>query len=174
MTNFDPSHTFITSDHHFGSWKKFIAFKVFSEDEEKTLIDKWNSTVCQNDTVIYNGDFHDCDLSDLIEYRKKLNGNIILIKGNHDEFSDDIYKSIFQDVLDELFIDQYNLLIHHCPCNLKSPRNQIFGHIHRHQFIRDKYVGFCSCVQFNDGYPISLEKILEKLDNKFVRKIADK
>ena len=62
--NFDPSHTFITSDHHFGSWKKFIAFKVFSEDEEKTLINKWNSTVCQNDTVIYNGDFHDGDLSD--------------------------------------------------------------------------------------------------------------
>ena len=161
--NFDPSHTFITSDHHFGSWKNMpMPFHVFSENEEKVLIGKWNSIVCQNDTVIYNGDFHDCGLTDLIEYRKKLNGNIILIKGNHDILPTNVYKAVFQDVLDELFINEYSLLIHHCPRNLDDPR-EIFGHIHRSISAFDDPHRFCSCIQFNDGYPISLEKILEKI-----------
>ena len=166
--------TFVTSDHHFGSWRRFDVLKAFSEDEENILIDKWNSVVQPNDVVLYDGDFHDCNLTELLEYVKRLNGKIILIKGNHDILPDNVYEAMFQDVLDELYIGKYDLLIHHCPTHLKSSKHQIFGHVHRSQFTSDNYDGFCSCVQFNDGYPVSLEKILDILNNKSIRQIADK
>ena len=41
----DLLHTFVTSDHHFGSSKLLGPFKVFSVEQEDELIAKWNSTV---------------------------------------------------------------------------------------------------------------------------------
>lgn len=68
-------HTFVTSDHHFGSWKNG-PFVAFTQEQENELIEKWNNVVKPNDIVLYNGDFCDCDVLHLIQYVKKLNGQI--------------------------------------------------------------------------------------------------
>lgn len=147
------NHTFIASDHHFGS--------LFNNKEkEDEWIYKWNSIVDPSDVVIYNGDFCDSIVVDLCEYAKKLNGAITLVKGNHDHLPDSIYQAIFSNVVDEMYMPELNLVIHHIPT--KTTFNQIYGHLHRGEIIGplDKAHNFCSCVQANDGYPISLEHIL--------------
>ena len=86
----DPAHTFVTSDHHFGLWKANRDSwhpPVFSQAEEEEAIAKWNSVVGPTDLVLYVGDFCDGDERDLREYRRRLNGNIVLVKGNHDKLS---------------------------------------------------------------------------------------
>ena len=95
----DLKHTFVTSDHHFGSFKLPGFLKVFTEEQEKELIDKWNRTVGKDDLVYYNGDFCDGNVVELCNYAKQLNGRIILIRGNHEMFDDAIYKAVFKELI---------------------------------------------------------------------------
>jgi len=154
-------HTFVTSDHHFGSFKLPSFLQVYTEKQEQELIEKWNSIVGKDDVVYYNGDFCDGNVMDMCSYFKKLNGQIVLIRGNHDRFSDDLYKAVFKDVVDEVVLKDLDLTIHHVPAAPVHTRREVFGHLHRslvHPL--NSSTGFCSCVQFSDGYPVSLEKIL--------------
>ena len=69
---YDPLHTFVTSDHHFGLWKVNTTPwhpPVFSESGDKEAIAKWNSVVKPTDLVLYVGDFCDSGETDLREYR---------------------------------------------------------------------------------------------------------
>lgn len=146
-------HTFVTSDHHFGAMTN-------SSNDEDELISRWNSVVKPNDIVLYNGDFCDCGVLALYDYAKRLNGRITLIKGNHDVLPNDVYAAIFAGVADEIYMPEFNLLIKHKPAS--TSYNQVYGHLHHGEILSplDKKHNFCSCVQANDGYPISLEKIL--------------
>ena len=152
-------HIFVTSDHHFGSWQLPGPFQVFSKDEERDLIEKWNLTVGKDDLVYYNGDFADCGVLELCEHVKRLHGRIVLIKGNHDTLPDDVYRAVFKDVANEIVLDDLDLVLHHVP--RKTSHHEVFGHLHRHGC---KGIGsptsFCSCVQSNDGFPVSLEQVL--------------
>lgn len=153
-------HTFVTSDHHFGSWYLPSFLQVFSREEEKELVEKWNSVVCKDDIVYYNGDFCDCNVKDLCQYAKMLNGQIILVKGNHDTLPDEVYKAVFKDVVDEVVLDGLDLTVHHCPGSFKT-KHEIYGHVHRSFNKYSNPKSFCSCVQSNDGYPVSLKKIVD-------------
>ena len=48
---------------------------------DEMLIEKWNSVVGTEDTVLHLGDFA---FKGIEEYSKRLNGNKILLRGNHD------------------------------------------------------------------------------------------
>ena len=154
-------HTFVTSDHHFGSYKLPSFLQVYAEKQEQELIEKWNSIVGKDDIVYYNGDFCDGSVMDLCSYFKKLNGQIVLIRGNHDRFSDDLYKAVFKDIVDEVVLKDLDLTIHHVPSTPSHTSREVFGHLHRDlDRPLNSPTSFCSCVQFSDGYPVSLEKIL--------------
>jgi calcineurin-like phosphoesterase family protein len=159
----DPNHTFITSDHHFKSYDLPLSFmQVFSKDEEDTLIDKWNSVVTLDDIVIYVGDFCDGNVNDLMQYRKWLNGNIVLVKGNHDILPDDVYKAIFNDVYESIYLDNLNISISHYPTTDNTIKYHIHGHTHRNEVLKEISPNniFCSCVSKHNGYPILLNDIL--------------
>lgn len=152
---FDPKHTYIASDHHFGKSGK-------TTSEEKDLIDKWNSVVSPDDDVVYAGDFADCStVSDLIKYINQLNGRSIhLVKGNHDDLPDCVYASLFKSVQDKLEID--GIVIQHSP-DLEEKKPQIFGHVHEKsnlQFL-DIDKGFCVCQMQHDGKPVLLQDIID-------------
>lgn len=160
---FDIEHTFVISDHHFKSYDLPIAcFSVFSKDEELIAIDKWNSVVDKHDTVIYAGDFCDGNVTDLIDYRKQLNGNIVLLKGNHDILPDNVYEAVFQKVDNKLYVPEFNLCISHFPCEVEDDKFYIYGHIHRNDVFRKIASNniFCACASKNDGYPVLLRDIL--------------
>jgi calcineurin-like phosphoesterase family protein len=160
----DLLHTFVTSDHHFGSSKLLGPFKVFSVEQEDELIAKWNSTVSSNDLVLYNGDFCDCCIDDAVKYKSKLNGHIVLIKGNHDTFPDFVYTELFDDVADEVYIENLDLHVKHKPAG-KPGTKQVYGHMHRGYVVGplDKKDSFCSCVQAHDGFPVLLNDIAKQL-----------
>jgi calcineurin-like phosphoesterase family protein len=135
--------------------------RVFTQEQEQELIEKWNSVVGKDDIVYYNGDFCDGNFRNLCNYFTQLNGQIVLIRGNHDRFSDGIYKAVFKDVVDEVVLKDLDLTIHHVPTAPSHTSREVFGHLHRDlaQPLSSS-TSFCSCVQFSDGYPVSLEKIL--------------
>ena len=164
---YDTAHNFVTSDHHFGSWKLDscpLRGPVFSHEEEKALIAKWNSVVKPTDLVFYVGDFCDSGEADMKEYRSRLNGNILLVKGNHDDLSDDVYKTAFQSVCEELVIEELGLAFRHCPYGVgETGFRQVYGHVHDEGGMfcpPDPRTSFCACVMRNGGYPIPLKDVL--------------
>lgn len=50
-----------------------------------TLTDNWNKTVGHDDVVYHLGDFAYRGKTPPVDYLNKLNGKIVLIKGNHDQ-----------------------------------------------------------------------------------------
>lgn len=81
------SKIFITSDTHLHHplMAKLRGFDTV-EEHDKSVIDLWNSQVDEGDHVYHMGDFTLCPASKTAEYTKKLNGNIYLLRGNHDSF----------------------------------------------------------------------------------------
>lgn len=81
-------HMFVTSDHHFFH-KNIIEYesRPFKDVEEmnKVMIEKWNSVVSDDDTVIHLGDFALTSFDNTKEVFDQLNGNKYLIMGNHDK-----------------------------------------------------------------------------------------
>ena len=170
---YDPSHTLVTSDHHFGLWKVNTTPwhpPVFSQAEEEEAIAKWNSVVKPTDLVLYVGDFCDSGEDDLRKYRKRLNGSIVLVKGNHDKLPDEVYESVFQGVHTELVIEDLNLVLHHEPdIEGQTGIRQIYGHIHEEGGLfcpPDPKTSFCSCVTRNGGFPVSLESAIAKMASR--------
>lgn len=79
---------FFGADFHFNH-TNIIKYcnRPFSSLEEmnQTLIDNWNKKVTNKDTVYVIGDFCLGRASDYGSIRKQLNGNIVLITGDHDK-----------------------------------------------------------------------------------------
>ena len=146
VTKYPESGIFFTSDTHFGH-SKIIDYckRPFSsiEEHDKTLIQNWNNVVGQDDTVFHLGDFAYGNSQFVSNIIKQLNGNIILIKGNHDlrnmnptlynMFSDTVYQA-------RILIDKQTVYLNHFPflcfehgdINLYKDNYsiQLFGHVH--------------------------------------------
>lgn len=118
------NNIFFTADSHFGH-AKILEYcnRPFSSVEEmnECLIQKWNAKVGLRDIVYHLGDF--ClGPKENIFIRKRLNGKVILIKGNHDRKDtllreagfDEIHRSL------EIEIDGYKLYLAHIPMHLDS------------------------------------------------------
>lgn len=85
--NFNPEHTFFTSDTHFNH-ANIIRFCncPFKDVEQmnETLIANWNRVVGMDDTVFHLGDFCLGGAAEWTKVLDRLNGKIYLIMGNHD------------------------------------------------------------------------------------------
>ena len=146
VTKYPESGIFFISDTHFGH-SKIIDYckRPFSsiEEHDKTLIQNWNNTVGQDDTVFHLGDFAYGNSQFIANIIKQLNGNIILIKGNHDlrNMNPTLY-NIFSDVVYQarILIDKQTVYLNHFPflcfdhgdINLYKDNYsiQLFGHVH--------------------------------------------
>lgn len=77
-THFDHSNIVRYCDRPFNSGREM----------NKQLISKWNKTVSNGDTVLFGGDLSiSSNPKRSAELNRKLNGSIILLKGNHDGFN---------------------------------------------------------------------------------------
>ena len=165
----DPDRTFVTSDHHFGSWKHNPSpFRppVFTQEEEESLVSKWNSVVNPTDLVIYVGDFCDGDEESLESYKARLNGDMILVKGNHDDLPASVYEKHFRSFCLELFVDDLNLFFRHDPFVAAAKGfRMIYGHMHDGDGMLElnPRTAFCTCVMRNGGFPIRLRDVLDRM-----------
>lgn len=143
----DGSKIFFTSDTHFYH-ENIIRFcnRPFSNVEEmnSTMIERWNAKVPKDGLVFHLGDFAWGGLNKYKQIREQLNGDIVLIKGNHEwrngPQNESDYEKLFLHTTQQLFIEieKRKIYLNHVPflCYGGTYRNdsdliyQAFGHVH--------------------------------------------
>ena len=154
--------TYISSDHHF-CHRNIIRYagRPFSNvhNMNESMIVLWNSTVNPNDIVIYLGDFALASLYDIKLIRRRLNGDILLIKGNHDKSKRAMTEAGFK-VINPFKIDC--LVFSHKPLeNVPKGYVNVHGHIHdKDIFYKGNYINVC--VERTKYIPITLKSCLDR------------
>lgn len=118
-------------------------FKDINEMNE-TIIHNWNKVVTNDDTIYHLGDFCLSNDDEMKNIFNRLNGNKILIRGNHDRKSVKFYEDIGFKVLKcaPIILDDYQLMLSHVPL----PDSKILdGYINLHGHIHNKKI--------SDNYP---------------------
>lgn len=182
--------TFFISDTHFGHEKTCTVFKradgsplrPFSSAEEmdEFMVKAWNERVSPKDKVYH--------LGDVVINRKflhilgRLNGDKVLIRGNHDIFKLEDYTQYFRDI--RAFDVKNGMIFSHVPIHPESLGRfgtNIHGHLHANRV--KKIVGVnhktgelvygdidnryhCVCVEHTDFAPISLEEVNKRIKDE--------
>lgn len=132
---------FFTSDTHFGHQNILqYAQRPFSNTKEmdETLIANWNRVVKPGDTVFHLGDFAFGEIPVIKKLVEQLNGNIILIRGNHDRKPEKLAE-VFHELHEQLTIvvagqrvllNHYPFLCYNGTYSACRPTWQLFGHLH--------------------------------------------
>ena len=176
---------FVTSDQHF-THRNIIKYaqRPFELSDAgiseciNTIVNRHNEIVTDDDIVLFVGDLaHGRNYSeqDITLIVGAMKGKKILIRGNHDHFSDEFYRTLFVDVVDHFLID--DTLICHYPC-YESKFNSIperefidkfsgkftriiHGHVHNKdpsEWESDGVERINACVDFtpNNFYPVNI------------------
>lgn len=162
-----------TSDLHFNN-ENVIKYnnRPFNSVEEmnKKLIENWNSVVNNEDLIYVLGDFIMGSPSTVESILSQLNGEIILILGNHDtDAKVKIYKELGIQVNDLLKIKDNNILyiLSHYPLFVRSwegqAKNRIYalsGHTHsENKFYENIPWNYNVGVDANNYKPVNIENI---------------
>ena len=145
---------------------------IVTDDDVKrmndALIEKFNSVVGKNDIVWCLGDFSFGSKDHISEIMSRLNGNIKLIKGNHDKYDNKVYLDAgFNWVYDKPVIINSFVILSHEPMmclNDNSPFYNIYGHIHDSTMFQTyaKH-SCCVCVERHNYMPVSWKTINKML-----------
>ena len=146
------------------------------EELDELMIENWNKLVKPTDKVYHLGDvFYKSGNSD--EIAKRLNGEKVLVRGNHDRREAQWYLKYFKDVRATFHIDG-NYLLGHFPIHPDSKGRfirQLHGHIHAQTVMKqvwyptgngvepDPWYRNC-CVEVNNYSPIPFELIKEETE----------
>lgn len=172
-----------TSDTHFGHDKDFLyAARGFDSiaEHDSHIIKNWNSIVDPNDIVFHLGDIMLGNQDYGIECLKKLNGIILVIRGNHDTANKiELYEKLPNiQVLGEAITikcgKQHYFLSHYptiCANYDDKPFAQhlinLFGHTHQKEaFYNDNPFMFHVGLDSNNNSPVSLFTISALIHNK--------
>ena len=172
---------FLVSDTHFGHMGvcKFTRndgvtkLRPWNSPEEmdEEMVKRWNETVRPNDKVYH--------LGDVVINRKalhilhRLNGDKVLIRGNHDIFKLEDYTAHFRDIRGCHVMN--NMILSHIPVHVDSKGRfdaNIHGHLHANRVMKmhgekrldqiDPWYQ-CVCVEQTDFKPILFEDVLKRI-----------
>lgn len=134
---------YVTSDQHLGNhniWAKYCTeSRPFSSQEEhdNIVINRWNNVVLPGDVVYVVGDFVMGQKENIDKFVPRLNGDIRLIRGNHDPKNRDMYYERNGVVdIEEIAAIKYEgirfILVHNKPEDMHGDENTVilYGHIH--------------------------------------------
>jgi calcineurin-like phosphoesterase family protein len=140
------------------------------EEMDEFMVRAWNERVRPNDKVYHLGDvvINRRALSTLA----RLNGDKVLIKGNHDIFRLDEYTPYFRDVRGYHVLN--GMILSHIPVHETSLGRfgtNIHGHLHANRVMRSNgYRGteidpryHCVCVEQTDFAPILFEDVIKRI-----------
>ncbi len=176
---------FLVSDTHFGHAGvcKFMRndgvtkLRPWDDPEEmdEEMVKRWNDTVRPNDKVYHLGDVVINRKALNILYR--LNGDKILIRGNHDIFKLEEYTRFFRDVRGYHVMN--GMILSHIPVHEESLGRfgvNIHGHLHSNRVMVKSQWGntryydekidtryHCVCVEQTDFRPILFEDVLKRI-----------
>jgi calcineurin-like phosphoesterase family protein len=182
--------TFLVSDTHFGHAgvcrfthpdDDTVKLRPWSDPDEmdEEMIRRWNDTVRPGDKVYH--------LGDVVINRKalrtlhRLNGDKVLIRGNHDIFRDEEYRTYFRELRAYHVLN--GMILSHIPVHEASLGRfgvNIHGHLHASRVKRARGVDaktgtvlysdendvryHCVCVEQTDFRPILLEDVYKRIE----------
>jgi calcineurin-like phosphoesterase family protein len=135
---------------------------------DEDMVELWNSTVSPKDKVYH--------LGDVVINRKalkllhRLNGNQVLIKGNHDIFRLEEYLPFYRDIRAYHMLDKYMLT--HMPIHeesLSRYAGNIHGHLHNNRVMKEGKIDpryLCVSVEHTDYKPINFEEVKLRFKNQ--------
>ena len=150
-----------------------------ADDMDEAMIRNWNDRVRPNDKVYH--------LGDVVINRKalktlaRLNGDKVLIRGNHDIFRDDEYREYFREL--RAYHVMNGLILSHIPVHEASLGRfgcNIHGHLHASRVKKARGVDartgeilygteidprfHCVCVEATDFAPILFEDVIKRIE----------
>ena len=143
-------------------------FSSCNEADEE-MVQRWNETVGQHDKVYVLGDI--AIPMNGLNYFERLNGDKVLIAGNHDWPFEKKLGKYFRSVRAYWKLD--NFILSHVPVHPDSLRNfsgNIHGHLHSGKVmlsngsIDPRYL--CVCVEHTDYKPIELEEVVSRFEDQ--------
>jgi calcineurin-like phosphoesterase family protein len=173
------ANIFFASDHHF----HHANILTFNRDDgtplrkfadidhmNEHIVNRHNSVVQPNDKVYFLGDVVMSKKSSALSILARMNGEKILIKGNHDQCSAEAYLAYFKDIRGSHQFD--GMILTHIPIHPESLARwglNVHGHLHANvvklplaQIPDSRY--FNVSMEQIDYTPISLEEV-----KKYVR-----
>lgn len=182
---------FLVSDTHFGHEKTCTSFKkndgsplrpfASAEEMDEEMVRRWNERVKPNDKVYH--------LGDVVISRKhlntlrRLNGDKVLIRGNHDIFKLTDYTEHFRDIRSYHVMN--GMILSHIPLNHESLGRfgvNIHGHTHANRVMKPRGVDaktgdilysdeidpryHCVCVEQTDFTPILFEDVIKRIEKE--------
>lgn len=174
---------FVTSDTHFGHLGvcKFMQADGVTklrpwnspEEMDEEMVKRWNETVKPTDKVYH--------LGDVVINRKalnimhRLNGDKVLIKGNHDIFRLDEYTQHFRDI--RAYHVMNGMILSHIPVHesqLERFGTNIHGHTHSNRVMKTSHGKqnvidpryHCVCVEQTDFRPILFEDVIQRIKDE--------
>jgi calcineurin-like phosphoesterase family protein len=170
---------FLCSDHHFGHEKTCTVFKradgsplrpfTNAEEMDEEMVRRHNERVRPNDKCYF--------LGDVVISRKhlatlnRLNGDKVLIRGNHDIFKLEDYTKYFRDIRGYHVMD--GMILSHIPVHSESLARfgtNIHGHLHANRVMTEVFGEYqidtryhCVCVEQTDFAPILFEDVKRKI-----------
>ena len=143
------------------------------DEMDEEMVRRWNDRVRPNDKVYH--------LGDVVINRKalktlaRLNGDKVLIRGNHDIFRDDEYREYFREL--RAYHVMNGCILSHIPIHPESLGRfgvNIHGHLHASR-VKMEPVGkygipvidvryHCVCVEQTDFAPILLDDVYKRIE----------
>jgi len=141
-----------------------------ADEMDEEMVKRWNETVRPNDKVYH--------LGDVVINRKalsimhRLNGDKVLIRGNHDIFKDEEYRQHFREL--RAYHVMNGMILSHIPIHEESLGRfgvNIHGHLHANRVMKwgmrsereidTRY--HCVCVEQTDFRPILFEDVIKRI-----------
>lgn len=180
---------FLVSDTHFGHSGvcKFMRndgvtkLRPFDNPEEmdEFMVEAWNKKVRPTDKVYHLGDV--VINRKALGIMRRLNGDKVLIRGNHDIFRDVEYREYFREL--RAYHVMNGMILSHIPVHADSLGRfgvNIHGHTHANRVMKPR--GFdvktgeilysneidpryhCVCVETTDYAPILFEEVIKRIE----------
>ena len=175
---------FLVSDTHFGHSGvcKFMQndgvtkLRPWTDPEEmdEEMVKRWNETVKPTDKVYHLGDV--VINRKALKIMHRLNGDKVLIRGNHDIFRDTEYREHFREL--RAYHVMNGMILSHIPLHPESLGRfgvNIHGHTHsnrvmtwhpikQHPIVDPRY--HCVCVEQTDFRPILFEDVIQRIKDE--------
>ena len=182
---------FLTSDTHFGHAgvcrftheDSGVKIRPWTDPDEmdEEMVKRWNETVKPTDKVYHLGDV--VINRKALGIMRRLNGDKVLIRGNHDIFRDEEYREHFREL--RAYHVMNGMILSHIPIHTESLGRfgvNIHGHLHTRRV--KKIIGVdvrtgefkystendvryhCVCVEQTDFRPILFEDVIQRIKDE--------
>ena len=179
---------FLVSDTHFGhkgvchftrndGVTKLRPFDT-PEEMDEFMVEAWNARVRPNDKVYHLGDVVMSRRS--LSIMDRLNGDKVLIRGNHDIFKDEDYRKYFREL--RAYHVMNGMILSHIPIHSESLGRfgvNIHGHLHANRVMRparvlEEFIDHgcttideryhCVCVEQTNFALILFEDVIKRIE----------